>query len=166
MLLLQVLHQALTFSHQFLFPLAESHLLDLHLLCQPLLEQFLFLLQMSVKLVARQIARKSIPTVRLVVHVARRFNQVVHVRANQQRPQLFKVAVLIILHLRHAPRVLAANNLLAVPAHHLRAANNCKWDGIEHLDILVARVLVVRLHGARVHLNAVMRNRLTNVLLQ
>lgn len=85
-----------------LFPLAEPRLLRLDLLGEPLPERLLLLLELGVLELARllltELARLHLrlPVV-LVVQVLRRRDEVEHVRADKQRPQLPEVAVVLVL---------------------------------------------------------------------
>lgn len=85
-----------------LFPLAEPRLLRLDLLGEPLPERLLLLLELRVLKLARLLLAElaclhlRLPVV-LVVEILRRGDEVEHVRADEQRPQLPEVAVVLVL---------------------------------------------------------------------
>lgn len=117
--LFKILVETVTLSNELLLPLAEALLLDLDLLRESLAQSLLFLLELGVvELLGTGLAELAglhlLRAVRLVVELLCCVDEIQHVSADQDRPELLEVAVVLVLDLGNTPRVLAALNDAAV----------------------------------------------------
>ena len=71
---------------------------------------------------------------RLVVDLRSRFNQVLQVRPRQKVAQVHKLAVILVLHVHHAPPVLPSANRLAVNDHTALGADHRKRNDVLRND--------------------------------
>lgn len=148
--LLEVLVEAVPLGNELLLPLPETLLLDLDLLGEALAESLFLLLELGVvelagtglaELAGLHLAR----AVDLVVVLFGCVDEVEHVGANENGPELLEVAVLLVLHLGNTPAVLTTLDSPAVRSGDVLLATN---DGEGHcLDegacVLKASVVVL-----------------------
>lgn len=111
--LLEILVETIALGNELLLPLAEALLLDLDLFGETLAEGLLFLLELGVvELSGASLAKLAslhlLGAVGLVMQLLGGVNEVEHVGTDQNGSELLEVAVVLVLYLSNAPRVLAA----------------------------------------------------------
>ena len=116
---LQILIQTITLTNKLLLPLSEPMLLYLDLLGESLSETLFFLLELRVVELARSSLTELsglhlLGAVRFVVGFFGGVDQVEHVCADEDRSQLFEVAVVFVLDFCDTPAVLATLDDAAV----------------------------------------------------
>lgn len=169
---LKILVEPVTLGDEVLLPLAEAALLEFDLLGEFAAELLLLLFEARVvehlDLGLAELARLHLLLpIALVVRLLRARDEVEHVRANQERPQLLEVAVVLVLHLGRAPDVVAAAYDAAVGrAHVLRAADHAE----RHRGHKRTRVLSVRavdgVDGRREYGNVLCKDHFAYALLE
>ena len=149
MRLFEVFVQAVPLADQLLLPLPEALLLDLDLLRKPLPQHLLLLLELRiVQLPGPRFAELArlhlLRAVGFVVVLLRRVDQVQHVRADQDGAQFLEVAVVLVLHLGDAPRVLAPLDGAGVGGLHVAlAADDAEGHGGDEAAGVLQAGLVV-----------------------
>lgn len=157
---LQILVESVPLRDELLLPLSESLLLDLDLLREPLAQGLFLLLELGVvqfpgPRLAKLPRLHLLRAVRLVVLLLCGMDQVQHVRADEDRTELPKVAVLFLLDFGHTPGVLTAlDDLSLVVLDVLLRSNHGEGHSGHQAASVVGRVLIVVLHRWRVDLDA------------
>lgn len=110
---LQILIQPIPFANQSLLPLPKPMFLKLNLLGKPLPQTLLLLLELGIIQLPRsgfsELPRLHLlSTIRFIMHLLGRVDEVEHVRADQDRTELLEIAVVFVFDLGDAPGVLAA----------------------------------------------------------
>jgi hypothetical protein len=132
--LLEVLVEAVPLGDELLLPLPEALLLDLDLLGEALAESLLLFLEFGVVELAgtglAELAGLHLAcAVDLVVVLFGCMDEVEHVGANENGPELLEVAVLLVFHLGDTPAVLATLDSPAIGSGDVLLATN---DGERH----------------------------------
>lgn len=162
--LLEILVKAVALSNKLLLPLAEAVLLDLDLLSEALPESLFLLLELGVvKLPWPGLAKLArlhlLGTVRLVVQLLRGVNEVEHVRPDHDGPELLEVAVVFVLDLGNAPRVLTAlGNATVGGLNILLRADDSEGHGGHEDPGILGGVVVVGLDRGLVNLDVLRLN--------
>lgn len=158
--LLEVLVETVALGDELLLPLPEALLLDLDLLGEALAQSLLLLLELwVVELPGPGLAELArlhlLRAVGLVVQLLGRVDQVEHVGADEDGAQLLEVAVVLVLDLGHAPRVLPALHDAPVAGLNvaLRSYHGEGHGGHEAAGVLRGR-FVILLDGWLVDLDA------------
>jgi hypothetical protein len=148
--LLEIFVEAVPLGNELLLPLPETLLLDLDLLSKALAKSLFLLLEFGVVELAgtglAELAGLHLAcAVDLVVVLFGCVDEVEHVGANENGPELLEVAVLLVLHLGNTPAVLATLDGPAIRSGNVLLAAN---DGERHcLDeracVLEAGVVVL-----------------------
>jgi len=157
--LLEILVEAVPLGNELLLPLPEALLLDLNLLGEALAECLLLLLEFGVvelagtglaELASLHLAR----AVDLVVVLFGCVDEVEHVGANENGPELLEVAVLLVLHLGDTPAVLAALDSPAIRSGDvLLAANDGERHCLDEGACVLETGVVILLEGRGVDLD-------------
>ena len=172
MCLLEILVKAITLSDEFLFPLPEALLLNLDLLGKALAESLLLLLELGVVELSRAGLAKFaslhlLSTVRLVVELLGCVDQVQHMGADQDRPELLEIAVVLILDLSDAPRVLTALDDAPITGLHiLLRADNSEGHRRHQAPGVLSGSLIILLNWRLVNLDALSLNDSTDLELR
>lgn len=166
---LEVLVEAVALGNELLLPLPEALLLHLDLLGEALAERLLLLLELGVVQLPRARLAKLprlhlASTVRFVVVLLGRVDQVEHVGSDEDGAQLLEVAVLLVLDLGNAPRVLSAlDGAAVVGLHILLRANDREGHGVDEAAGVLHGGSVVVLERRRVDLDALSINHLAHL---
>jgi len=132
---LQVLVETVPLGDELLFPLPEPSLLLLDLLGEPLPQILLLLLELGVIELPRTSLTELaslhlLRTVGLVVLLFGGVDQVQHMSADQDAPQLLEIAVVLVLDLGDSPGILAALDDTTVRGLDvLLTTNDSEWHG-------------------------------------
>ena len=166
---LEILVETVALGDELLFPLAEALLLDLDLFGKALAQVLLFLLELGVvQLAGTGLAKLAglhlLGTVGLVVGLLRGVDEVKHVGADEDRAQLLKIAVVLILHLGNTPGVLATlDHTAIVGLDVLLGTDDGEGHGGHQAAGVAGGVLVVLLDGRSVDFDALGLNDSANL---
>lgn len=148
--LLEVLVEAISLRDKLLLPLPEALLLDLDLLSEALAKSLFLLLELGVVQLARtclaELAGLHLAgAVGLVVVLFGCVDEVEHVCANEDGPELLEVAVLLVLHLGDTPAVLTTLDSPAIRSRHIAlAADDRERHGLdEGASVLETGVVIL-----------------------
>lgn len=157
---LKVLVEPVTLADKFLLPLAETVLFNFDLLGKSL-PQALFLLlefrvvELSWSGFAKLPGLHLLGSVGLVVRLLRGVNQIKHVGADQNRPELLKVAVIFVLNLGHTPRILTTfDNAAITSLDILLRADDGEWHGSHEAPGMLGSRLIILFDRWSVDLDA------------
>jgi len=147
--LLEVLVETVPLGDELLLPLPEALLLDLDLLGEALAESLFLLLELGVVELAgtglAELASFHLAcAVDLVVVLFGCVDEVEHVGANENGPELLEVTVLLVLHLGDTPAVLAALDSPAIwGGNILLAANDGEGHGLDERACVLETGVIV-----------------------
>ena len=157
--LLEILVESVSLGDELLLPLSETLLLDLDLLGEALAEGLFLLLELGVvELAGTSFAELAglhlLGAVGLVVLLLGGVDEVEHVGSDQDRSELLEVAVVLVLDLGNAPRVLAAlDDTTVTGLDVLLRSNNSERHGVHEAASMLGSSLIVLLDRGLVDLD-------------
>ena len=157
--LLEILVETIALGNELLLPLPEALFLDLDLLSKPLAQRLFLLLELGVvELPGAGLAKLArlhlLGTVGLVVQLLGGVDEVKHVSADEDRPELLEIAVVLVLHLSNTPRVLTTlDDAAIVRLDILFRADHSERHGGNQAAGVLGRGLVILLDRRLINLD-------------
>jgi hypothetical protein len=166
---LQIFVQAISLRDQLLFPMSEPLFFNLDLLRESLPQTLFLFLKLGVIQFSRSGLTKLsrlhlLSTVCFIVLLLGGVNEIEHMSADENRAELFEVAVVFILNLGDAPGILTTlDNATICGLHILLGANNGKWHCSHEAAGMESCVFIILLDRWLINLDALSVNNGSNL---